>query len=525
MDINKVISALTEIESERMISKEIVVEALSEALVKAYRKQVEIPDALVRVAIDGDSGNLRLFHQKLIVEEVEDDELEMDIEEALEINKDYKLGDYYETEISVDELGRAAAILAKSVLKQKIREAEKQAVHDEYIGKLHEMVTGVVESVEEKFAVVNLGKTLAILPKVAQIPNERYYESQRLKVVITEVNKDSKGAQVLVSRADGDLVRRLFESEVPEIYEGIVEIKAVVRDPGERCKISVYSKRSDVDAIGACIGQRGQRVKVISEEILGEKIDIFEWSDNITELIKNSFAPANVLGIYENADGRGLVVVVEDNQLSLAIGRKGKNARLAVKLTNQKIDIKTLSDVESLGIDWKMESLGYLAKVEAELRKKELEKEEAEKKVEVVVETIDDDLAAQEELKAQEELARLKEEELAKQKADEEIEKKIKKAKKSLAERQTSYVSKLESLADNKPAATKPSEKPKRKSRDEEERKLRASELKKDKDLEYKVKPVYSAEELAEIEKQTNENQWEDDVDYDEFDQYYDFEE
>ncbi len=340
MKLDEIVAAMQAIESERMISKEIVVSALTEALVKAYRKQIEIPDALVRVDIDEVSNELKLFHQKQIVEEVEDDELEMGIEEAKELNENYNIGDFYEIQIPVNELGRAAAILAKSVLKQKIREAEKQSVYDEYIGKLHEMVTGIVESVEEKFVVTNLGKTLAILPKAAQIPGERYFEGQRLKVVITEVNKDSKGAQVLVSRADANLVRRLFENEVPEIYDGIVEIKAIARDPGERCKISVYSKRPDVDAIGACIGQRGQRVKVISEEILGEKIDIFEWSDNIFELIKNSFAPANVLGIYENPDRRGLVVVVDDSQLSLAIGKKGKNARLAVRLTGQKIDIK-----------------------------------------------------------------------------------------------------------------------------------------------------------------------------------------
>lgn len=523
MKLDKIVTAMQAIESERMIPKEIVVSALIEALTKAYRKQIEIADALVRVDINEDNGDLKLFHQKLIVEAVEDDELEIAIEDALLLDVDYKIGDYFEKEIPFEELGRAAAILAKSVLKQKIREAEKQAVHDEYFSKLHEMVSGFIESVEEKFVVINLGKTLAILPKAAQIPGERYTEKQRIKVVITEVNKDSKGAQVLVSRADPNLVRRLFENEVPEIYDGIVEIKAIARDPGERCKISVYSKRPDVDAIGACIGQRGQRVKVISEEILGEKIDIFEWSENIFELIKNSFAPANVLGIYENIDVRGLVVVVEDSQLSLAIGKKGKNARLAVRLTGQKIDIKTQSEVEASNLDWKLESMAYAARIEALLNQKHRELDDAKERV---AEEAALKLRLEEDAIKQEELAKIKAEEDLKNKADEAIEKKIKKAKKSLAERQNTYVSKLEALADSK-TTVKVKEKIKKKDKKDEteERKLRASELKKDKDLDYAVKPVYSEEELKEISANEDNNQWENEVDYDELDQYYDYEE
>ena len=525
MRIAELVEALTAIESERMISKDIVIGALSDALVKAYRKQIEIPDALVRVQVDEDQGELKLFHQFLVVQEVEDDELEIALDIAKSRNPELKLEDFYEEEVDVTTLGRAAAILAKSVMKQKIREAEKQAVYDEYIGKLHEMVTGVVESVEEKFVVINLGKTLAILPRAAQIPGERYSESQRLKVVITEVNKDSKGAQVLVSRADPNLVRRLFENEVPEIYDGIVEIKAIARDPGERCKMSVYSKRADVDPIGACIGQRGQRVKVISEEILGEKIDIFEWSDNIIELIKNSFSPANVLGIFESAEKKGLVVVVEDTQLSLAIGKKGKNARLAVKLTGNKIDIKTKEEIEGAGIDWEIASLTFIAKVENELRKKEIELQEKEAKI--VAEQEAQRLEAQQ---AEEEAARIKAEEAAeaKRKEDEEIEKKIKKAKKSLAERDTSYVSRLEAIAAGTAPAPKKDDKKvtKKKVKEEsEERKFRASELRKDKEIDV-VKPVYSDEELAALTSDIDvEEEWIEDVDYDEYDEYYDFEE
>ncbi|UPU39676.1 transcription termination factor NusA [Erysipelothrix sp. Poltava] len=210
----------------------------------------------------------------------------------------------------------------------------------------------MVESVEEKFVVLNLGKSLAVMPRAAQIEGETYREGQTLKVVITDVNRDTKGAQILVSRADAMLVRRLFENEVPEIFEGQVEIKAIAREAGERTKIAVYSHDSDIDPIGACIGPRGSRVQAIIEELKGEKIDIFEWSDNMVELINNALAPAEVIAVYPNADNKGLVVIVDDNQLSLAIGKRGKNARLAVRLTKQRIDIKSVSEAEADGIDY-----------------------------------------------------------------------------------------------------------------------------------------------------------------------------
>src|SRR5690554_1342904 len=352
MNVKDLVLAITAIESERNISKEIVLSALSEALAKAYRKQIEIPDALVRVDIDEETGDVKLYQQFTIVEEVEDDELEVSLKHAKSVDQALELGDVLEVEQKVDNLGRAAALLAKNVLKQKIREAEKTAIFEEYADKQDEMVIGQIESVEDKFVVVNLGKTLAMMPKGAQMPNERYVEGQKLRMVISEVNKETKGAQVLVSRADAKLVRRLFEREVPEIYEGIVEIKAIAREPGERTKIAVYSKNENIDPIGACIGPRGSRVQVVIEELRGEKIDIFQWSENVPELIKNALAPAQILGVYPATEGKGLTVIVEDNQLSLAIGKKGKNARLAVKLTGAKIDIKSKTEVEEEGIDW-----------------------------------------------------------------------------------------------------------------------------------------------------------------------------
>lgn len=324
MKLKDFMKAMQAIEQDRSLSQDIVVAALKEALAKAYRKHIEIPDALVRVDINEKSGEIKVYQQRAVVEEVEDDELEISLADAKKIRQEVELGDMIENEVSIENLGRAAVILAKNVMKQKIREAEKQAVYDEYCDKLDDLVVGTVESVEEKFCVVNIGKTLALMPRVAQIPGEHYYEGQRLRVVVSEVNKETKGAQVLVSRADGNLVKRLFEKEVPEIYQGIIEIKAIARDPGERCKMAVYSKNENIDPIGACIGPRGSRVQVIIDELHGEKIDIFEWSDDVSELIKNALAPAEILAVIPNTDRRGLLIVVNDNQLSLAIGKKGK---------------------------------------------------------------------------------------------------------------------------------------------------------------------------------------------------------
>jgi N utilization substance protein A len=419
--------------------------------------------------------------------------------------------------------------------------------------------------VEEKFIVVNLGKTLAMMPKAAQMPNERYVEGQKMRVVITEVNRETKGAQVLVSRADAKLVKRLFEREVPEIYQGIVEIKAIAREPGERTKIAVSSKRSDVDPIGACIGPRGQRVQVVIEELKGEKIDIFEWSENIPELIKNALSPAQILAVFPTEEKRGLMVVVEDNQLSLAIGKKGKNARLAVRLTGLKIDIKSRTDVEEKSIDWQGRFNDYLEELkvkEAEKRQKALDEVSAAESARLA--DIAQKQAEQEAIRfAQNEAARFAREaqEYAEKEAaakiveivevepqvvepveqdekpveavvvptpvDTPIEKKEseKRIKREIKERKD-YVSRFEKLA----SAPKPVEKKKedyrKKKKEETEARINVAELLKTKD--YDIKPTYSDEELDEIrrlEEEEAKKTWiEDEIDFDEFDDYYDTE-
>lgn len=565
MNVKELLIAIKAIESERNISKEIVLSALQDALAKAYRKHIEIPDALVRVDIDEKTGEVNVYQQYTVVETVEDDELEVSLEMARRRNADLNIDDLYEEKVSIDDLGRAAALLAKNVMKQKIREAEKFSIYQEYIDKLDEMVIGQIESVEEKFIVVNLGKTLAMMPKAAQMPNERYVEGQKMRVVITEVNRETKGAQVLVSRADAKLVKRLFEREVPEIYQGIVEIKAIAREPGERTKIAVSSKRSDVDPIGACIGPRGQRVQVVIEELKGEKIDIFEWSENIPELIKNALSPAQILAVFPTEEKRGLMVVVEDNQLSLAIGKKGKNARLAVRLTGLKIDIKSRTDVEEKSIDWQGRFNDYLEELkvkEAEKRQKALDEVSAAESARLA--DIAQKQAEQEAIRfAQNEAARFAREaqEYAEKEAaakiveivevepqvvepvvqeekpvetvvvptpvDTPVEKKEseKRIKREIKERKD-YVSRFEKLA----SAPKPVEKKKedyrKKKKEETEARINVAELLKTKD--YDIKPTYSDEELDEIrrlEEEEAKKTWiEDEIDFDEFDDYYDTE-
>lgn len=539
MNLKDLMKAMQSIEDDRKISKDIVIEALKEALAKAYRKHVDISDVQVRVDINEKSGAIKVYQQYTVVEEVEDDELEVSLEEARKFNPTIQLGELLDREVSIENLGRAAALLAKNVMKQKIREAEKQAVYDEYINLLDEMVFGLVESVEEKFVVVNLGKTMAIMPRAAQMPNETYHEGQNIRVLITECNNQSKGgAQVLVSRADANLVRRLFETEVPEIYDGVVEIKAIAREAGERTKMAVYSSNPDVDPIGACIGPRGSRVQVVIDELKGEKIDIFEWSDNIQELIKNALAPAQVLAVLPVEDKRGLMVVVEDNQLSLAIGKKGKNARLAVKLTGMKIDIKTRTDVEELGIDWKAKMLEFAAEqkrladekaAEAYLAAQNEMIEEAEEVepvveevvVEPTVEVVEEDTVEQTVVEVEEEIVN---EEPVQETAEEVKCEGVKTFKKERERKE--YVSRFEKLAgtSNRSQQDSTSNKKRKNAVKDEDRKLRMKDLNKNTD--YELKPVYSEEELEEIKRNQEyeeSNTWiEDDIDFDEYDEYYD---
>lgn len=557
MKLKDFMAAMQAIESDRKLPQEVVVEALQEALAKAFRKHIEIPDALVRVDVNEKTGNIKVYQQRTIVETVEDDELEISLEDAKKINQELELDGVVEEEVDITQLGRAAVILAKNVMKQKIREAEKLIVYEEYCDKVDEMVVGTIESVEEKFCIVNIGKTLALMPKNQQIPNERYHEGDRIRVVIIEVNKETKGAQVLVSRGDATLVKRLFEKEVPEIFQGVIEIKAIAREAGERTKMAVYSHNENIDPIGACIGPRGQRVQVIINELGGEKIDIFEWSEDVTELIKNALSPAEVLAVIPSEERKGgLLVVVPDNQLSLAIGKRGKNARLAVKLTGNKIDIKAESDVDAAGIDWKgiamkqrEEFLAAQAAAKALAQQERFEEaaseeaisladagvsfqeeilEEPEEMVDdVVVEAKASIIAPEVEKVAEKEV---EEEVVEEEKEESDLERAARIAKEkqrqeglNIKEKQE-YKSKFETLADvSAKQEEKPVSKPRwKKSEEKEEHRKPTFDLSK---KDYEMKPIYSEEELEEIERaqrEEEENDWiHDEIDFDEYDKYY----
>ena len=564
MKLKDFMAAMQAIETDRKLSKEVVVDALQEALAKAFRKHIEIPDALVRVDVNEKSGDIKVYQQRLIVENVEDDELEISLEDAKRVNQELELGGVVEEEVSIADLGRAAVILAKNVMKQKIREAEKLVVYEEYCDKVEEMVMGTIESVEEKFCVVNIGKTLALMPKNQQIPNERYREGEMIRVVITEVNKETKGAQVLVSRGDATLVKRLFEKEVPEIFQGIIEIKAIAREAGERTKMAVYSHNENIDPIGACIGPRGQRVQVIIDELGGEKIDIFEWSEDVTELIKNALSPAEVLAVIPSEERKGgLLVVVPDNQLSLAIGKRGKNARLAVKLTGNKIDIKAETDVDAAGINWKEIAMKQReeflsrqqeAKLAAQMERFEenaqpqdalslddagVSFQEAVTE-EAVSEPVVDESSepveataspAVEEASVSAPVEEVVEEAQPQEETDLEKAARIAREKQkqeglNLKEKQE-YRSKFETLADasakqDDKAAAKPRYKKYDKYEEKEERRKPTFDLNK---KDYEMKPIYSEEELAEIEREEREieeSDWiHDEIDFDEYDKYY----
>ena len=525
MNVQNVIQAIEDIVDNRNVSKELILEALQDSLEKAYRRQIGVPDALVEVEIDESNNTLHLYQKYLVVEDVEDDELEVGIHEIDETS--LELGDYLRKEKEIDQLGRAAATLAKNVIKQKIREAEKKAVYDEYIGLLDDLIMAEVESVEPRFVVVNLGKSLAVMPKAAQIEGETYREGQQIKVVITDVNKETKGAQILVSRADAMLVRRLFELEVPEIYDNDVEIKAIAREAGDRTKMAVFSNDPDIDPIGACIGPRGSRVQAVIEELKGEKIDIFEWSEDTIELVKNALSPAEVYAVFPSPEGKGLMVVVEDDQLSLAIGRRGKNARLAVRLTKERIDIKSRQEVEASGVD----PIALMAQYQSEIAAKLAEKavlpvETVEEEVVEAVETVE---VVETELEVETvsvETDEEKEDVVADASEPEESEEDdIKIDRKDVFRPRTEYVSKFEELAD---VSRQQSQEPVRrrrftKEKDPKDEPVNNVELLKE--LEYEIVPEYSKEEIEEIERQqkVEENAWyEDEIDFDAYDEYYD---
>ncbi|MCT4595625.1 MAG: transcription termination factor NusA [Anaeromicrobium sp.] len=336
------IDALEQIEKEKGISKEILIDAIEAALISAYKRNYGTSQN-VKVYINRETGEVRVFSAKSVEEFVEDELLQISLEEAKEIDRNYEIGDMIEREVTPKNFGRIAAQTAKQVVVQRIREAERGIIYDEFVNKESEIVTGIIQRMSKGNVYINLGKAESILSPTEQIPGETYNHNDRIKTYIVEVKKTTKGPQILVSRTHPGLVKRLFELEVPEIHDGVVEIKSISREAGSRSKIAVYSHDENVDPVGACVGHKGVRVQTIVNELKGEKIDIIKWSENPEELIASSLSPSKVLKVIVNEEEKTALVVVPDYQLSLAIGKEGQNARLAAKLTNWKIDIKSES--------------------------------------------------------------------------------------------------------------------------------------------------------------------------------------
>ncbi|HEY8418602.1 MAG TPA: transcription termination factor NusA [Limnochordales bacterium] len=362
----ELVGALNELEKERGISKEILREAIEAAIVSAYKRHYGSAEN-VRVVLDDRTGRLRVYALKDVVEEVQDDATEISLAEAQSINPNYKLHDVAEIEVTPKDFGRIAAQTAKQVVVQRIREAERNLIYEEYANRVGDIVTGIVQRIDHRNVVVDLGRIESVLVPSEQMPGETYPPGSRIKVYITEVRKTPKGPQVMISRTHPGLLKRLFELEVPEIHDGIVEIKAVAREAGNRSKIAVFSYEPNVDPVGACVGPRGTRVQAVVQELKGEKIDIVEWSPDPQRFVANALSPAKVVQVYLNPEEKTARAVVPDHQLSLAIGKEGQNARLAARLCGWKIDIKSESQMAELAV---LEAQRAFEEAEAALRAK-----------------------------------------------------------------------------------------------------------------------------------------------------------
>ena len=345
------VGALKELVKEKGISEDLLFTTIQDALVAAYKKNyanLHTNAQNVKVIMDRETGEIKVYAQKVVVDEVYDDVTEISLEDAKIIRPTFEVDDIVDLEVTPKNFGRVAAQLAKQVVTQRIKEAERSIIYDEYKEKEFDIITGTILRKDKGMVFVNLGKLEGVIGPNEQIPNEEYKFNEKLKLYIVEVKNGSKGPQIHVSRTHPGLVKRLFELEVPEIFEGVVEIKSISREAGSRSKIAVYSNDEEVDAMGACVGPKGVRVQNIVNELKNEKIDIIKYSKDPAEFIANSLSPAKVLSVEVNEENKSAKVVVDDNQLSLAIGKEGQNVRLAAKLTNWKIDIKSKSQKAAL---------------------------------------------------------------------------------------------------------------------------------------------------------------------------------
>lgn len=343
MEVNKeLLNAIQFLSKEKGVSPDVICDSLEAVLITAYKKEPDAnPNAVVE--LNRTNGEYRIMAAKTIVSEVTDELAEISLAAAQKLDEDYEEGDVVNIDVTPKNFGRIAVQAAKQVMIQRLREAERSIVYDEFSNRTDDIITGIIQRIEQKNVYVDLGKAEAVLPVSEQIPTETYVMGQRIKCYVVEVRKTTKGAQILLSRTHPGLLRRLFELEVPEIYDGVVELKSVAREPGRRSKIAVYSRDENVDSVGACVGPKGTRVQNIVTELQNEKIDIVKWDEDPAVYIANALSPAQVISVTVDEANKTSGVVVPDYQLSLAIGKAGQNARLAAKLTNWKIDIKSES--------------------------------------------------------------------------------------------------------------------------------------------------------------------------------------
>ncbi len=395
--------ALTQLAAERHLPKEEVLKAIEAALVSAFKKDSYGDGVNIAVKLNPNTGEIQAHTLKTVVEVVEDDKTEIHLNDALNIRKSVALGDELEMESLSHQASRIAAQTAKQVVLQRLREAEREMVYEEFAKRVDDIISGVVGQSEiGRGLVVELDRAEAILPPEEQVPTERYRRGQRLKVYAMEVNRSPRGPEIIVSRRHSQLLRRLFELEVPEVYNGIVEIRSIAREAGSRSKVAVIALQDGVDPIGSCIGMRGNRIQNIVNELQGEKIDVVRWDRDLKRFISNALSPAEVVQVVADEDDHGAVVVVPERQLSLAIGKEGQNARLAAKLTGWRLDIKSMAEWEAEKAQIKLEAQ---AAAEAEAKAKE----EAEKLA------AEQAIAEAEEQALEEEIRKLEEEEAAQQ--------------------------------------------------------------------------------------------------------------
>ena len=340
---------MDELEKEKGIKKDYMLESIETALVTAYKRNYDSTAENVKVTMNAETGEIHVYAEKEVVENVEDDKIQINLSDAKKINKKLEIGDTAQIEIIPRNFGRIAAQTAKQVIIQKIREASRNVLFEEFSERKGEIVSGLIQKADGGIVVVDLGKLEGVMPLKEQIPTEKYRVNDKIRAYVMDVERGVKGApQVIISRANGDFVRKLFELEIPEIYEGVIEIKSVSRDPGSRSKVAVYSPNENIDPVGSCVGQKGIRIQNIINELNGEKIDVIEWNADPSIYISAALLPAQVLAVDINEEERFAQVIVPDEQLSLAIGKSGQNVRLAAKLTTWKIDIKSESQFRKM---------------------------------------------------------------------------------------------------------------------------------------------------------------------------------